>query len=85
MNKNKAIQIVAEHKDARIIPKPESFDQIGQGIGLICVVDNGLFEAAAFCFDEQEFKEFIDPKDPRPKTWVVMDRDKAEILSKYRK
>jgi len=38
---------------------------------LICVVDNGFFEAAAYCYNEQEFKEFNDPSDNRPKRWLV--------------
>jgi len=38
---------------------------------LICVVDNGLFEAAGYCYSEEEFKVFNDPNDWRPKTWLV--------------
>ena len=51
--------------------------------GVVCVVDNGPFEAAAFCFDAKELKDFQDPNDPRPEVWIVMDRATAEKLSGY--
>ena len=47
---------------------------------LVCVVDNGLFEAAAHCFDEREFMNFNDPMDHRRKTWLSYPH--AERLAK---
>lgn len=38
---------------------------------LVCVVENGIFDAAAYCYSEDEFRCFSDPKDDRPKTWLV--------------
>ena len=49
----------------------------------ICVVDNGLFEAAAFAYSPGEMEAFTLPEDTRPKTWLVMDWDKACELSGY--
>ncbi len=43
----------------------------------ICVVDNGFFEAAAICFNEQEYKEFNSPYDGRPKKWLLIDISEA--------
>jgi len=37
---------------------------------LICVVDNIMFEAAGYCYSEEEFEEFKHP-DGRKKTWLV--------------
>jgi hypothetical protein len=37
---------------------------------LICVIDNGLFEAAAYMYSEGEFEEFNDIDD-RQKTWLI--------------
>ena len=37
---------------------------------LVCVVDNGPFAAAAWCYNEQEFKNFTHPSDNRSKTWM---------------
>lgn len=49
---------------------------------LICVVNNGFFEAAAYCYSEQEYKEFSDPADRRPKVWLV--HPEAKKLSDYK-
>lgn len=38
---------------------------------LVCVVDNMFFEAAGYCYSEQEFRVFNDPRDTRPKVWLV--------------
>ena len=80
-NKGKAAQIV-EMYGGEIIPQPDTFDKVPQGKALICVVDNGLFEAAGYCFDSREFGEFTRP-DGRPKQWVLLDLIKAQKLSGY--
>jgi len=38
---------------------------------LICVVENGPFDAAGFAYDEKEFNEFNNYRDGRPKRWLV--------------
>lgn len=40
---------------------------------VICVVENDMFDAAAFCYSSAEFSRFTQPGDPRPKTWLVID------------
>ena len=55
------------------------------GLGVVCVVNNGSFEAAGFMYSQKEFDYFNDPADSRIKTWVVMDREIAEKLSGYKK
>jgi hypothetical protein len=83
-HKNKAVQICEAVKDAVIIPQPKSYKEIPEGKAIICVVDNGPFEAAAFCYNEREFEEFAEAiSDTRPKKWVLMDRATAEKLSGY--
>jgi hypothetical protein len=47
---------------------------------LVCVVDNGIFMAAGYCYSEQEYEEFKYP-DGRNKTWLV--HPKAKQLSGY--
>lgn len=37
---------------------------------LICVVDNGMFAAAGWCYDEQEYNAFKYP-DGRRKLWMT--------------
>ena len=39
---------------------------------LVCVVNNGPFAAAAYCYSEGEFQAFNDPTDNRPRTWLVV-------------
>ena len=79
--KNKANLICEAVKDAVIIDEPKKFSDIPSEYGLICVVDNGPFEAAAFCYNEREFEEFTRQDDPRPRKWVMMDRVVAEKLA----
>jgi hypothetical protein len=38
--------------------------------GLVCVVNNGPFEAAAYAHCESELKYFSDAYDDRPKVWL---------------
>lgn len=57
-----------------------SFDDIPVGKTAVCVVNNGLFEAAGITYDSTEFDEFNNPRDVRPKTWLLMDTDLAKEL-----
>lgn len=36
---------------------------------LVCVMDNGPFEAAAYIYSESELRAFTQPSDTRPKEW----------------
>lgn len=47
---------------------------------LVCVVNNGFFEAAGYAFCEEEFEAFNQPSDTRPKTWLVYEHA-AELAS----
>lgn len=80
-NKDKAKQIVSLH-GGRIAPTPPCFEDIAEGEAIICVVDNGHFEAAGFCYNQAELTRFS-YFDGRPRTWVIMDRAKACELTGY--
>lgn len=41
---------------------------------LVCVVNNGPFEAAAYCNSANEFAAFNDAGDYRPKIWLTWDK-----------
>lgn len=43
---------------------------------LVCVVDNGLFAAAGYAYCEEERNVFADPKDMRPKVWLIVPNAK---------
>jgi len=61
-------------------PKPENFPS---SQAIICVVDNGSWEAAAFCYKVEELQIFLDDTSERPKVWILMDRQKACELSGF--
>lgn len=70
---------IVENFGGQIIPQPKDFSIIPQEKALICVVNNnGLFDAAGYCYSQSEFSAFNDPSDNRPKTWVLMDKNVAE-------
>ncbi len=67
---------------------PASLEEAKEAIqnkekGVIVVVDNSMFEAAAFAYDEDEFNDFHQLSDLRPKKYVILEREKAKELSKY--
>jgi hypothetical protein len=49
---------------AKVIPPPTTWQP-----GLVCVVDNGVFQAAGYAFDEREMQVFLKP-DGRDKVWL---------------
>ena len=42
--------------------------------GIVCLVDNGPFRAAAICYNEGEILAFHDPNDSRPKKWFKVSK-----------
>ena len=83
-NKGKAKAIVAEF-GGTIVPRLKAFTDVPTGKALVIVKDNGLFEAAAYIYNENEFNDFTDLDDPRPTDFVLMDEAKAKELSDFRK
>ena len=79
-NKGKAQQLV-ELYGAEILPAAPEFWHKDPAI--ICVVDNGPFEAAGFCYDSQELSFFKDP-DNRPRIWLTMDYKKVCELTGFK-
>lgn len=75
----KAEYIRDEH-GGEIVGEPSSFDDIDETKALICVVTNYHFEAAGYCLSERDFDLFTSP-DTRPKTWLTMNKEKAEELT----
>lgn len=70
----KASKLVSE--GATRIGTPTEFQE-----NLVCVVENGWFDAAAYAYNEREFKEFINPNDDRRKTWLIVPN--ADTLSGF--
>lgn len=78
-------EVIESLYDGMMIPQPTSFDKVPKDMALICVVDNGPFEAAGFVYNENEFRDFTDPKDNRPKKFLLMSWGLASELSGHAK
>lgn len=79
-------QEIANRFGGEILPKPPaSYAEIPEGLTLIVVVNNGLFEAAAFCYDEAEFRNFTHVSESRPRQYVLILRETAEAETGYGK
>lgn len=64
-SKGKADQLIKS--GAREIPRHElKFQPF-----LVCVVDNGPFDAAGFAYTAQEYMVFKEDRSPRPRRWLV--------------
>jgi hypothetical protein len=46
----------------------------------VCLVDNGMFTAAAIAYSAEELQVFNYPGDPRPKMWFQVPVKKIETL-----
>jgi hypothetical protein len=71
--KNKAAIIEDTYGAVQItLQEAEFFVNEREG-AVICVVDNGPFEAAAFIYNDDALQTFRNPNDPRQKTWLLVD------------
>ena len=64
-NHNKAEQLKALH-GAEILPCMPAWDEVPEDKAVICVIDNGSFEAAGLCYSKQEFDGCAEPDDIGP-------------------
>lgn len=74
--------MVATH-NAQKLNAPPRWDAIPAGKGLVVVVNNGPFEAAAFAYDAAEYRDFTDPSDYRSKSYYLMDLPLLKSLTGY--
>ncbi len=79
----KALQLVKLHGAKMLSRRPGSFKEVPAGKALVCVVNNGLYEAACFCYSRQEF-ERLSANDGRPRKWLLMDLKLVIKLTAYR-
>lgn len=82
-NNGKGNYLISQH-GAREILQPVEFSDIPVGMSLVVVVENGLFEAAGYCYDENEFKAFTDTTDDnRLRRFYLMGENLCRQLCNY--
>lgn len=84
-NKGKAQQLVDLY-GAQILDKKPEFNEVALDKAIICVLDNGPWEAAGYAYSERELAEFVAPdrfSAQRPRIWLIMDKKLACKLSGY--
>ncbi len=79
----KADYFVRQESGIELMRRPNSISDVPADRGLVCIVDNGPFEAAAFVYNDNELKAFSTPTDRRFKRWVHIPLERAKSLSKY--
>jgi hypothetical protein len=82
--KNKVEHLIATYGAERLPRPPKSFHDIPEGKALICVVDTVMYETASYCFSAAEMALLNDTTDFRLRTWLLMDKDGVERLSRFR-
>jgi hypothetical protein len=75
------VKMLMDKYAATMIPQSSAEMAFNMGKGVVCVVDNGPFEAAAYGYSLREIEAFSDPRDLRYKTWLMLDKTKAEELA----
>jgi hypothetical protein len=78
----KAKQLFDLYQEAELVLSPESFD-FTSDFALICVVENGLWDAAGIAYNADERDAFNNPNDTREKTWLKIPKSLAINLCPY--
>lgn len=78
-------EYIIENYGGRLVSYKEALFtmQSKKSHAVIVVVNNGIFEAAAFAFSDAEFEAFTEKNDTRPKKFVVIDRNLCKKLTEY--
>lgn len=80
---DKAHDIIAKHGGVLVDQGTARAMVADPDTAVVIVVDNGLFEAAGFAYDKQEFEAFTHVSDQRPKQFLLLKRSTAIALTGY--
>jgi hypothetical protein len=58
-----------------------NWEDIPEDKVLVCLVDNGPFQAAGVAYNKREMEAFNLEGDPRSKIWYYVDREKARAIA----
>lgn len=78
----KAAYLVKKY-NAKVLNEVPEWNEISADKAIICVVNNGLFEACGYCYNPKELYVFNRPGDWRDKIWLLMDKELTNKLTGY--
>jgi hypothetical protein len=61
----------------------DNFDKVPDDQAIICVIDTIQYEVASYAYSRQEFSLLDDHSDFRKRTWLLMDKAKANQVSGF--
>lgn len=70
------------YEGTELVEKINNLSEIDSNLAVIVEVDNGLFKAYGYAYNQAELEEFNHP-DGRPKRWFTMPLTDAKKLSGY--
>jgi hypothetical protein len=77
------VQYLVDTYGAVVLDRPpRNFAEIPDHQAIICVVDTIQYEVS-YAFSQQEFSLLDDPSDFRKRTWLLMEKTKANQLSGF--
>jgi len=75
------VDYIVKNYGGKVVSQPRNWPDIPEGKAPLIIVNNGLFEAAAYAYNQEEFLDFINPTDRRPKQFVLIDKELANKLT----
>jgi hypothetical protein len=80
------VQYLVDTYQAVVLDRaPSDFDKISDHQAIICVIDTLQYEVASYAFSRQELSFLDDHSDFRKRTWLLMDKTKANQASGFGK
>jgi hypothetical protein len=80
------VQYFIDTYQAEVLDRPpNNFDQVPDDRAIICVIDTLQYEMACYAYSRQEFSVLDDHSDFRKRTWLLMDKSKANQASGFGK
>jgi len=77
--KNKSKEEWLEDNNIDVSTHPFDFEDIGDDNHIICLVDNGMFTAAAVAYDIREYEDFK-YNDGRFKVWFIVPKENIKAV-----
>lgn len=68
-------------RGATRLDAPPAWPDVPDGQALVCVGDRGVFQYAAYVYDEGEYQEFTSSEHTEPQHWFLLDKNAAEQLA----